>query len=76
MTLRVTTYIRGCSTASIVACLIVACTVFICVILEGERRGGGGDFGTQVMQPRDGMRYVAIQPAFGLPRSQVLGCPS
>ena len=77
MNSRVTTYVWGCSTASMVACLMVACMVFICVIVEGERGGaGGGDFGMQVMQPRDGMRYVAIQPAFGLPRRQLLGCPS
>ena len=39
---RVTTYVWGCSTASMVACLMVACMVFICVIAEGERGGGGG----------------------------------
>ena len=39
---RVTTYVWGCSTASMVACLMVACMVFICVIVEGERGGGGG----------------------------------
>ena len=42
MNLRLTTYVWGCSIASIVACLMVAaCTVFICVILERKRGGGG-----------------------------------